>query len=52
MVRHPALLGATAYAALWWAGLAGPAATWGCVVLIAVLRMLGLVRGWQVPVAR
>jgi uncharacterized membrane protein YeiH len=48
----PALLGAVAYALAWSADLAGPATTWGCVVLIAVLRILGLTRGWQVPAAR
>jgi uncharacterized membrane protein YeiH len=48
----PALIGAAAYAAAWSAGLANPVTTWGCVVLIAVLRILGLTRGWQVPAAR
>ena len=48
----PALLGATAYALAWSAGFTGPVPTWGCVVLITVLRVLGLTRGWQVPVAR
>lgn len=47
----PALLGATLYALAWSADLADPATTWGCVVLIAVLRILGMTRGWQVPTA-
>ena len=48
----PALLGVTAYAAAWSADLDGPLATWGCVLVIAVLRILGLTRGWQVPAPR
>jgi uncharacterized membrane protein YeiH len=48
----PALLGATAYALAWSAGWDDPVTTWGCVVLITVLRILGLTRGWQVPAAR
>ena len=48
----PALLGATAYALAWSAGWASPFTTWGAVVLIAVLRILGLTRGWQVPAPR
>lgn len=48
----PALLGASAFALAWSADLPGPVATWGCVLLIAVLRVLGLTRGWQVPIAR
>jgi uncharacterized membrane protein YeiH len=45
----PAVLGATAFAAAWTAGLDGPVTTWSCVGLIATLRILGLARGWQVP---
>jgi len=48
----PALLGATVYALAWSADLANPVTTWGCVVLITVLRILGMARGWQVPAAR
>lgn len=48
----PALLGATVFALGWSADLDGPALTWGCVVLIAGLRVLGLTRGWQVPAPR
>ena len=48
----PALLGVTAYALAWAADLTGPVTTWGCVVLIAALRILGLTRGWQVPAPR
>ena len=45
----PALIGVTVYAMAWSADLGGPVATWGCVLLIATLRILGLTRGWQVP---
>jgi uncharacterized membrane protein YeiH len=48
----PALLGVTLYAVAWETDLTGPVATWGCVVLIATLRILGLTRGWQVPAPR
>ena len=48
----PALLGSAAFAAGWSAELTGPALTWGCVVTIAGLRVLGLTRGWQVPAPR
>lgn len=46
------LLGVTVYALAWSAELTGPLATWGCVALIAGLRILGLTRGWQVPAPR
>lgn len=45
----PALIGAPAYAAAWTVDAAGPLTAAGCVVLITVLRILGLRRGWQVP---
>jgi uncharacterized membrane protein YeiH len=45
----PALLGAAAYAAAWTADAAGPPTAAACVVLITILRILGLTRGWQVP---
>lgn len=48
----PALIGASAYAAAWMLGAAGPLVAAGCVVLIAVLRILSLIRGWQVPAPR
>ena len=48
----PALLGVSLFAIAWSADLSGPLTTWGCVVLIAVLRILGLTRGWQVPAPR
>jgi uncharacterized membrane protein YeiH len=48
----PALLGASVYAAAWSADLVSPAVTWGCVLLITVLRIVALRRGWQVPVPR
>ena len=48
----PALLGVSAYALAWSAGYAHPVTTWGSVVLIATLRVLGLTRGWQVPAPR
>jgi uncharacterized membrane protein YeiH len=48
----PALLGATAFAAAWAADVTHPAVTWGCVLLIAVLRVLAVRRNWQVPAPR
>jgi uncharacterized membrane protein YeiH len=45
----PALLGATAYAVAWSAELTSPPVTWGCALLVMVLRILALRRGWQVP---
>ncbi|MFP5219943.1 MAG: trimeric intracellular cation channel family protein, partial [Actinomycetes bacterium] len=48
----PALLGVTIFALADSADLSGPATTWGCVVLIAGLRILGFTRGWQVPAPR
>lgn len=48
----PALVGATAFALAWSADVRMPVVTWGCVVLIATLRILGITRGWQVPAPR
>jgi uncharacterized membrane protein YeiH len=48
----PAVLGAGAYAAAWSAGYDGAAVTWGCVALIAALRLLALWRNWQAPAPR
>lgn len=48
----PAFIGVTLFAAAWSADVTGPVLTWGCVVLIAGLRILGLTRGWQVPAPR
>ena len=46
----PAVLGATLYAAGWSVGVTHPGLTWGCVVLIAGLRLLAVHRDWQAPV--
>lgn len=48
----PALLGSTAYAAARTAEVEGPLLTWGCVLLIVVLRLLALTRDWRVPTPR
>ena len=48
----PAVIGATAFAAAWSAGVVSPLVTWGCVALVAVLRILALTRGWEVPAPR
>ena len=48
----PAVLGAAVFAAAWSAGFTGPVPTWGCVALVAVLRILALTRGWEVPAPR
>lgn len=48
----PALLGAVLFAAAWSAGVEHPGVTWGCVLLVVVLRILALRRNWQVPVPR
>jgi uncharacterized membrane protein YeiH len=48
----PALLGATAYASAWSAGYQSPLITWGCVVLIAGVRLLALRRDWKAPAPR
>ena len=48
----PALIGATAYASASSADLTGPAVTWGCVVLVVVIRLLALYRDWQAPAPR
>ncbi|WP_298458594.1 trimeric intracellular cation channel family protein [uncultured Cellulomonas sp.] len=48
----PAALGAAVIAATWSAGVAHPAITWGCVVLIVGVRLLALHRGWQAPAPR
>ena len=48
----PALLGASLLAAAWTADVDHPAVTWGCVLLIVVLRVLAVRRDWQVPVPR
>lgn len=48
----PALLGATAYAGAWSAGYRSPVVTWGCVVLIAGVRMLALRWNWRAPAPR
>lgn len=48
----PALLGSVVYAAAWSADVATPLVTWGCVVVIAVLRVLAVRRDWQVPAPR
>ena len=48
----PALLGATVFATADAAGAGGPPVTWGCVLLVAVLRLLAVRRDWQMPAAR
>lgn len=48
----PALLGAVLFAGAWSADLSGPVATWGCALLIAVLRVLAVQRDWQMPTPR
>lgn len=48
----PALLGATAFAGAWAADVVHPGVTWGCVVLVAGLRILAVSRDWQVPTPR
>lgn len=48
----PALFGTALFATLWSIGLTGPVVTWGCVVLIAAVRLGALRRGWQAPVSR
>ena len=48
----PAVLGAALYALASSVDFSGPAVTWGCVVLVFLLRLLGLHRGWQVPAPR
>lgn len=48
----PALLGAVAYVAAWSAGLVNPYVTWGCVLLIATVRLVALARDWQAPAPR
>ena len=48
----PALLGAGAYAAAWSAGLVNAFVTWGCVLLIATVRLVALARDWQAPAPR
>jgi uncharacterized membrane protein YeiH len=45
----PALVGAALFAALWSAGISGPVATWGSVVLIVAFRLLAMYRDWQAP---
>lgn len=48
----PALLGAGAYTVAWHADAATPAVTWGCALLVVVLRVVALRRDWQVPAPR
>lgn len=48
----PALLGAAAFAGTWTADVEHPLVTWGCVLLIVVLRILAVRRDWHVPVPR
>jgi uncharacterized membrane protein YeiH len=48
----PAFLGAGIFASAWAADLRTPVVTWGCVLLIVVLRILAVSRNWQVPPPR
>ena len=48
----PALLGTAAFAAAWEAEVQGPVVTWGCVLVIVVLRLLAIHRDWEVPAPR
>lgn len=48
----PAILGAAAFAAAWDADVRGPVVTWGCVLVIVVLRILAMHRDWEMPAPR
>lgn len=48
----PAVAGATLFATAWSLGHTHAAITWGCVILIAVFRVLALFRNWQAPSPR
>lgn len=48
----PAILGSAAFAAAWDEDVRGPLVTWGCVVVIVVLRILAIHRDWEMPAPR
>lgn len=48
----PAVLGVLVFVLADSADLTGAGVTWGCVLLIVVLRLLALRRGWRVPAPR
>jgi uncharacterized membrane protein YeiH len=48
----PALVGAALYATAWSAGATQEVVAWGCVALIAGVRLMAMRWGWKVPAAR